>query len=474
MAALDPPTRYADERRMSENFDVIGPADGSVVVTRPWATERAIDDALSAAAASSSAWRDIALDERVALVLRMVDLLLSDETALGEELTLQMGRPSRYAAGELAGFAERARTMCQLAEAALAPHVPATKAGFVRRIERVPLGVVLVLSPWNYPWLTAVNAVVPALLAGNAVVLKHSDQTPLVAERFVAAARRAGFPGGVFDFVHATHEQVARMVRDSRVDHVAFTGSVEGGRAVQGAARDRFIDIGLELGGSDGAYVVEDADIPRAAAGLAEGAYFNSGQSCCGIERIFVAASRYDAFCQAFRAEAEALVLGDPREASTTLGPMVRARNAASFRGIIEDARRSGARDLLPPATSARDPYVSPVALLDTEASMPIRRLELFGPGALISPVAGDDAAIESINASPYGLTAAVYTPDLARAEQLAGRLDVGTVFANRCDYLDPELAWTGTKDSGRGHTLSALGFEGFTRPKSLHLRALP
>ncbi|MEM1416397.1 MAG: aldehyde dehydrogenase family protein, partial [Myxococcota bacterium] len=379
---------------------------------------------------------------------------------------------------ELGGFEDRARTMMRLAPEALAPLDPGPKEGFRRSIRREPLGLVLVLAPWNYPWLTAVNAIVPALLAGNTVLLKHSDQTPLVAERMSEAAKEAGLPPGVFAHVHASHVMVAHMVADPRVAFVAFTGSVAGGHAVQRAASERFVGINLELGGKDAAYVREDADLAQAIATTAEGAFYNAGQSCCGIERIYVHRDRYEAFVEGFVAEARRLVLGDPRDAATTLGPLVRVRNAEAVLRHVDAAIAAGARahlgaDEFPEAAARGLPYLAPQVLTEVDEGMELMREETFGPVVGIAPVADDAEAVRRIDASRYGLTAALFTRDLERAEALAAELEVGTVFANRCDYLDPELAWVGVKDSGRGVSLSRVAFEALTRPKSLHFRVL-
>jgi acyl-CoA reductase-like NAD-dependent aldehyde dehydrogenase len=278
------------------------------------------------------------LAERQRVCTAFVDALLEDEDEAAKELTWQMGRPLSQSPSEFRGFEQRARAMISLSDTALSTIDPGPKDGFERWIERVPLGVVLTVAPWNYPYLTAVNSVVPALLAGNTVVLKHSAQTPLVAERFQHAFDRAGAPASVFQHVHATHEQVARMVGSDDVAYVAFTGSVEGGRAVGRAASERFISTGLELGGKDPAYVRADVDFDHAVENLVDGAFFNSGQSCCAIERIYVHDSLYERFVEGFVSLTAAYRLGDPREAGTNLGPVVRTRAADFVRRHIAEA----------------------------------------------------------------------------------------------------------------------------------------
>jgi acyl-CoA reductase-like NAD-dependent aldehyde dehydrogenase len=373
------------------------------------------------------------------------------------------------------GWLLRGRTMVDLAPQALADIELGARDGFTRYIRREPLGVVFVVAPWNYPWLTAVNALVPALVAGNTVVLKHSEQTPLVAERIGRAAREAGLPEGVLQVLYLDHGGVADVIGDPRIAFVAFTGSVEGGHAIQQAASKRFIGAALELGGKDPAYVCSDADVVRTAANLVEGSFYNAGQSCCGVERIYVHRNVYDPFLEAFVSMANELQLGDPRDSSTTLGPVVRIRNAEGIQAQIDEAIAAGARPLLDPSHFAETerglPYMAPQALVDVDHSMRIMSEETFGPAVGIMQVRNDAEAIALMNDSLYGLTASVWTTDLEHAQQIGARVETGTWFMNRCDYLDPELAWVGVKDSGRGCSLSALGYAQLTRPKSFHLR---
>jgi acyl-CoA reductase-like NAD-dependent aldehyde dehydrogenase len=345
-------------------------------------------------------------------------------------------------------------------------------------VSREPLGTVLVIAPWNYPYLTAVNSIVPALMAGNAVILKHAAQTLLVGERFAQAFERAGLPAGVFHNLVLDHAQAEALIGAGGVQQVNFTGSVAGGRAMERAAAGRFLGLGLELGGKDPAYVRADADLAHAVENLVDGSYFNSGQSCCGIERIYVHAAVYDEFVDAFAALARQYVLGDPLDPATTLGPMARPAAADAVRAQTAEALAHGARALLDPAQFARDrpgsAYLGPQALVGVDHGMAVMRDESFGPVVGIMRVRDDDEAVALMNDSPYGLTASVWTRDLDAAEAIGARVDTGTFFMNRCDYLDPALAWTGVKDTGRGATLSRIGYETLTRPKSFHLRYEP
>ena len=453
----------------------ISPVDGRVYVERPLADAKAIDTALEAACQAQRSWAVTSPAARVGMLGRAVDAFVAKGGVIAEEIAWQMGRPIAHAPSEIRGFEERARYMLSIAEEALAPIDPGPKKGFVRRIKRVPLGVAAVIAPWNYPYLTAVNAVIPALAAGNAVVLKHSHQTPLCAERFAEAFAAAGLPPGVFQFVHLSHEDTGRLMGDRRVDTVCFTGSVAGGRAVVAATAAGFATSGLELGGKDSAYVRADADLQHAIDSLTDGAFFNAGQSCCGIKRIYVAAPVYERFVDGVVELTHRYRLGSPLDPETTLGPVVRTAAAQAVRAQVEAAIARGARQLIDRRCFGRDeegtPYMAPAVLVNVDHSHALMREETFGPAVGIMKVSGDDEALELMNDSAFGLTAAIYSADPERAEALGDRLSTGTVFLNRCDYLDPALAWTGVKHSGRGCTLSRLGFEHLTRPKSYHLR---
>ena len=462
---------------MSSTQKTITPIDGSVYLERPLAAQGDIESALARAMAAQREWKRVPISERIAILRRMVDWCVSRADKIGEELSWQMGRPIAYTPNEIRrGFQERALYMCSIAENALADVRVEPKTGFERFIRREPLGIVLVVAPWNYPWLTSVNAVVPALLAGNAVMLKMAQQTPLVAERYAEAFAAAGLPPGVFQYLHMDHDQTARVIGDARIAFVAFTGSVPGGHAVQRAAAQRFIATGLELGGNDPAYVRADAPLESTIENLVDGAYFNSGQSCCGIQRIYVHRSRYKAFVDGFVELTRKYRLGNPLEAATTLGPMVRADAAASVRAQIAAAVNQGAKALIDPKSFPADregtAYLAPQVLVDLEQRMIAD--EIFGPVAGIMPVESDEQAVDLMNDSKYGLTASIWTTDRDAALSIGDRIETGTWFMNRCDYLDPALAWTGVKDSGRGCTLSRLGFEAFTRPKSFHLKLTP
>jgi acyl-CoA reductase-like NAD-dependent aldehyde dehydrogenase len=453
----------------------ISPVDGRVYVERAPAAAAEIEATLQRARAAQLQWRRVPLTERAALMEKFCAAFESRAAEIGSELSWQMGRPIRHAPSEVRGTLERARYMIGAAAAALADVEPGPKPGFRRFIRREPLGVVFTVAAWNYPYLIAVNSVLPALLAGNAVILKHSAQTPLCAERFAECFAAAGLPPGVFQILHLEHADTERVIRDTRVDFVAFTGSVAGGRAVQRVAAERFIGVGLELGGCDPVYVRHDADVAHAIENIVDGAYFNSGQSCCGLQRIYV----HESVHQRFTAGCVDLIrqyrLGDPLDPATTLGPVVRTAAADTIRTQLRAAIAAGARPVIEEREFALSrpgtPYLAPQLLLDAPPDSVVMREEIFGPVAGVMKVHSDAEAVQCMNDSPFGLTAAVWTGDEAAALALGAQVDTGTWFMNRCDYLDPTLAWVGVKDSGRGCTLSVIGYEHLTRPKSFHLR---
>jgi len=460
---------------MSDVIRCVSPVDGRVYAERPAATDQAIAEAIARAKAAQQAWARVPVAERAKICSAAVGAMLAMKDEIVPELAWQMGRPIRYGAGELRGFEERARYMIAIAEKALAPIEPEPKDKFRRWIARAPLGLILVVAPWNYPYLTAVNSVIPALMAGNAVILKHAAQTLLVGERFQMALDRAGLPAGLFQTLMLTHGQTAKIISTRQVDQVNFTGSVAGGKAMEAAAAGTFIGLGLELGGKDPAYVRADADLAQAVENLVDGAFFNSGQSCCGIERIYVHAALYDRFVEGAVELTKTYVLGDPLQEATTLGPMVKADAATFVRGQVADAVKAGARALIDPKAFAADradsPYMAPQIVVGVNHTMSLMTEESFGPVVGIMKVADDAEAIRLMNDSAYGLTASIWTADADAAATIGDQVETGTVFMNRCDYLDPALAWTGVKDTGRGATLSPVGYETLTRPKSYHLR---
>lgn len=460
---------------MRDVHTIYSPIDGSAIAERELANDEHVEKVLSRAHHARLNWRNTPLTERIALCEAMVTWLEKNVTDIAHEITLHMGRPLRYTPNEiLRGAQERARHMMSIAADNLGDLAVPQTGGFTKFIRREPVGTVLIVAPWNYPYLTAINSLIPALLAGNTVVMKHASQTLLCAERFSQACEAAGFPDGVFQHIHADHAHVEKMIGDSRITFVVFTGSVNGGAAMERAAAGRFIGVGTELGGKDPSYVRADADLTRAVAENVDGAFFNSGQSCCGIERIYVHDSVYDAFLESYVDLTRQYVLGNPLEAETTLGPMVNASAAQFVRGQVSAALASGARALVDeshfPAASVGTAYMGPTVLVDVDHTMSVMRDESFGPVIGIMRVSDDSEAIRLMNDSPFGLTCSVWTQDIGAAERIGDQLETGTVFMNRCDYVDPALVWTGVKNTGSGIALSSLGFSPYVRPKSFHL----
>ncbi|WP_018429388.1 aldehyde dehydrogenase family protein [Hoeflea sp. 108] len=459
---------------MTETVKLKSPVDGSIYVERPVATDQAVNAAVERARTAQADWARVPVAERAAYMLKMLEALVGMSDEIVPELAWQMGRPTRYG-GEFGGVKERTQYMVEIAERALAP-VPASnpKDGFRRYVKKDPLGVVMVIAPWNYPYLTAVNTIVPALIAGSTVILKHAAQTLLVGERFAKAFEAAGLPKYVFQNLVLNHAQTEKLLGSGKIDHVNFTGSVAGGRAIEKAAAGTFMTLGLELGGKDPAYVLSDAKLDHAIVNLVEGAFFNSGQCCCGIERVYVHEKVYDQFVEGFIAETKNYALGNPLEQSTTMGPMAQARFADFIREQKAEALRKGAvahmntRDVHDKEGS---PYLPAEVLTNVDHQMSVMRDESFGPIVGIMKVRNDEEAIALMNDSPYGLTASIWTADTEHAISIGDRVETGTVFMNRCDYLDPALVWTGVKDTGKGAALSQIGYDNLTRPKSYHLR---
>lgn len=458
---------------MSDVARLISPIDGSVYAERACLDLGQVQAVVSNARQAQAGWAALTIAERASYCSAALAALAAMNDELVPEIAWQMGRPVRYG-GENGGVQERGQYMINIAEEALKPLVPEEKDGFRRYVKHVPLGVVTVIAPWNYPYLTAVNTIIPALMAGNVVILKHATQTLLAGERFAKAFEIAGLPKGVFSNVVLGHATTEALLASGTIDHVNFTGSVGGGRAIEKAAAGTFMSIGLELGGKDPAYVLPDVNVEHAVANLVDGAFFNSGQCCCGIERIYVHEAVYDKFIDGFVDLTSQYVVGNPLDTSSTLGPMAHARFADLIREQKAEALRKGAKahiNMQVENDRAGSPYLAPEVLTNVDHQMSVMREESFGPIVGIMKVRSDEEAVALMNDSNFGLTASLWTPDTDRAATIADQIETGTVFMNRCDYLDPGLVWTGVKDTGKGASLSSIGYGNLTRPKSYHLR---
>ncbi|MBO6885505.1 MAG: aldehyde dehydrogenase family protein [Marivita sp.] len=456
---------------MTKTVDLISPIDGSVYLTREVLTRDAAFDAAKRAKAAQSDWAARPLSERIALVRKAGDIIGQQKDRMATELAHQMGRPVRYG-GEYGGFNERLTYMADVAAESLAPMQIEDSDAFRRLIKRTPWGTVLVIAPWNYPYMTAINTVAPALIAGNTVILKHAGQTLAVGEHLAEAFHAAGVPEDVFQNLVLDHDTTSALLSERAVDFVNFTGSVGGGQAIERAAAGTFIPVSTELGGKDPGYARADANLDAAIETLLDGAMFNSGQCCCGIERIYVHESLYDKFVEKAVAWVNAQKLGNPLDPDTTMGPMANVRFAKEVRAQIEEALADGAKahiDTMPADDGGA--YLTPQILTHVTHKMRVMRDESFGPVVGIMPVKDDEEAIALMNDSQFGLTASIWSANTAAAEAIGDRVETGTVFLNRCDYLDPALCWTGCKDTGRGQGLSKLAYQALTRPKSYHLK---
>jgi acyl-CoA reductase-like NAD-dependent aldehyde dehydrogenase len=455
-------------------FNITSPIDNQVIATFEAATSEQINQTINKAVAAQKTWQETSIEQRAKMLNNAIQCIVMNQKQLGQELTRLMGRPIRYSAGEIAGLAERGRYMIDIAPGVLRDLTPERKPGVTRFIRREPLGVVFTIAPWNYPYLTAVNSVIPALMAGNTVILKHSTQTLPIAENFKKAMECAELPPDILQVLHLDHRQTAQVIQHQDINFVSFTGSVGGGEAIEAAAAGQFMGVALELGGKDPAYVRHDADIRHTAEQIADGAFFNSGQSCCGIERVYVQQSVYEEFVKTLVELAGQYVLGDPLDEQTTLGPMVSAKAADLVRQQVTQAVEKGAIAHIDtanfPLDKAGTPYMAPQVLTGVDHTMSIMTEESFGPVVGVMAVADDNEAITLMNDSQFGLTASIWTKDQAAAIGIGSQLQTGTVFMNRCDYLDPALPWVGVKQSGRGCALSVLGYEQLTRPKSYNL----
>ena len=460
---------------MSE-IKCVSPINGGIYATRRALTADGARERIARSKRAGRQWAARPVAERRDLVMKAMHQLATHQDEAAEEVAHMMGRPKAQFF-EFKGCLERAAHMADIAEEVLQPIVAENSDLFERRIEKEPVGVVLIIAPWNYPYLTAVNSLVPALIAGNSVIMKHAAQTLLVGERIVKAFEEAGFPADVLQNVFFDHATTAELIGAGHFGFVNFTGSVSAGQAMERAAAGTFTNVGTELGGKDPAYVMDDADVEAAAVTLMEGAFFNAGQCCCGIERVYVHESKFDAFIEKAVAEVNKLKLGNPLDAATTIGPMAHLRFAQEVRSQIREAIADGATALIDPAAFPADDggaYLAPQILVDVNHTMRVMRDESFGPVVGIMKVRSDEQAIGLMNDSEFGLTASLWTRDTERAAGIGAQLHTGTVFMNRCDYLDPAICWTGCKKTGRGTTLSVLGYNALTRPKSYHLKKAP
>lgn len=457
---------------------IVSPIDGQVAYQFEYLDDAGALALVERAHAAQREWKRSDMAERARLCQAMLEVFEQNADRYAREITTMMGKPLAEARAEIRTMRARVEALVALAPAALADERMPELSGFRRWIRHEPVGVVLDIAAWNYPLLVPINVVAGAVLAGDAVLIKHSPQTALCGAALARSFAEAGAPEGLVSDFLCTHETIARVLGRRVIDQVAFTGSVRGGHEVyRAAAQDNFMAVGLELGGKDPALVLPDCDFDFTVPNLVEGAFYNAGQSCCAVERIYVHEQIWDRFVEAYLEHTKQLKLGDPLAEGTTLGPVVGARAAARVQQQVASAIAAGARLLTDASEFSEVPdrspcYVAPMVLVDVDHSMALMREETFGPAIGLMKVRDEHQALALMNDSHYGLTASIWSRDDQRVEQLADVLETGTVFQNRCDYLDPQLPWVGVKDSGHGVSLSHLGLRALTRPKSFHLRS--
>jgi acyl-CoA reductase-like NAD-dependent aldehyde dehydrogenase len=458
---------------MGQILEVKNPYSQEVVAKYPIDSLAAVKEKLASLQNAQSSWKKVPQAKRTQLVQKALDYFTTNKEQIARDISQQMGRPISQSPGEIRGLLERANYLCSIAEEALKPKPLPEIPNFERAIVREPLGVIFVISAWNYPLLVTVNSVVPALLAGNTVLLKHSSQTPEIGKHFERAFQNLGKYKNLLHQVIIDHEATGKVIEELDVNHVVFTGSVTGGKQILKHTSQKFMQPQLELGGKDAAYIAEDADLDAAAETVVDGAMFNSGQSCCGIERAYVHRSVYDQFVEKSKKVIASYKLGDPLNETTNLGPLVSEKATRYAESQIQAAVKQGAKVVAGGKVQklAGGFFLEPTLITDVKQNMEIMQEENFAPILPVVPVDSIEQAIELVNDSQYGLTSAIFTKDLSKAKHFAENVETGTVFMNRCDYLDPALPWTGVKNSGCGSALSSLGFLSVTRAKALHFK---
>ncbi|KAL2018481.1 hypothetical protein VTK56DRAFT_766 [Thermocarpiscus australiensis] len=463
-----------------EVITTISPTTDEPIFTRNGISPQELEQVPDIAVQAFKSWRTTPLRHRQEIIKNALQILSQRQDELATELTVQMGRPIAYTPKEIATAIKRAEYLLKISDEVLKDTPGEAEKGFKRFIRKVPVGPVLIIFAWNYPYLILVNALIPALLCGNSVILKPSPQTPTVVEQVAKAFSEAGLPNGVIQYFHSGSPTVIEsIVRNPKIALVCFTGSVAGGLAVQRAASDRIVNVGLELGGKDPAYVRGDVDIAWAAEEIVDGAVFNSGQSCCSIERVYVDEKIHDEFVSAVQNVLKGYKLGDPLDEGTHLGPVISKRSKETIERHIRDALDKGAIDATPANETfsnlpKKGNFVVPTLLTNVDHSMTVMKDETFGPVIPVMKVKSDEEAVGLMNDSEFGLTASIWTKDTGKGYELSDAVEAGTVFVNRCDFPSPDLAWTGWKNSGKGVTLSRYGFDQFVKLKSYHLKDYP
>jgi len=451
---------------------IINPATGAVLIDVVADTAKTVRAKYDRARSAQPGWAATPVRKRLAAIARFREILVDRIPELARTLSLEVGKPIRQSRNELNGLTGRIDFFLKETERALREEKVHADGPMEERIGHEPLGVIANISAWNYPYFVGGNVFVPALAAGNAVLYKPSEFATLTGMHIADMLHAAGVPDDVFVLVVGDGKTGTVLLRQP-VDGVFFTGSYATGAKIAASTGRRMIKTQLELGGKDPIYVADDVDVKAAAAAVADGAFYNTGQSCCSVERVYVHEKIYGAFVDAFVAEVKGFTIGDPLAESTYIGAITRKPQVAILQKQVADATKKGARLLTGGAPiKGKGNWFAPTVLADVDHSMSVMRDESFGPIIGLQAVADDEAAIGLMNDTDYGLTAGVYSADEKRAKKILKQVDAGTVYWNCCDRVSPRLPWSGVKHSGIGLTLSTYGIQTFTRPKAWHLKS--
>lgn len=458
---------------MNEILKVKNPYSQEIIGEYPIDQLSSVKTKVTSANEAQLQWKKFSLEKRIELVQKALAYFTDNKELIARDISLQMGRPISQAGGEVNGLMERGNYLCSVAAESLKTLTLPEKPGFYRAISREPLGLIFIISAWNYPLLVTVNSVVPALLAGNSVLLKHSSQTPAIGAHFEKALGELGGIKNLLQQIVVNHETTGKIIEELDIQHVVFTGSVSGGAQILKHTAKKFMQPQLELGGKDAAYVAEDADIAAAAATVVDGAMFNSGQSCCGIERAYVHKDVFEEFIKQCKIVLNDYKMGDPLDKNTNLGPLVTEKAVKFVEAQVQAAVAAGAKVLVggKAVKLSNGFFFEPTLMVNVNQQMEVIQEENFAPVLPVVVVDSLEQAIKMVNDNQYGLTSAIFTKNMDQAKIFAEQVNTGTVFMNRCDYLDPALPWTGVKNSGCGSALSHLGFLSVTRAKAIHFK---
>jgi acyl-CoA reductase-like NAD-dependent aldehyde dehydrogenase len=454
-----------------QKLRVVNPATGKVAASLDADDAKGVKAKYERARTAQRKWAKVPLKQRLAAIAKFREKVVAETEKLAKILTTEVGKPISQARNELKGVIPRLDFFLEETARTLRPARVSRKGGSMEeRITHEPLGVIANISAWNYPWFVGANVFVPALLAGNAVLYKPSEYASMTGLEIARLLHESGIPENAFIALIGAGDVGAALLKQP-VDGVFFTGSYATGKRIAEAVRGRMIKLQLELGGKDPVYVCEDVDIAKAAAGIADGAFYNTGQSCCSVERIYVNEKVFKPFVDAFVAEVKGFRSGDPADEKTYIGPLTRAPQVKVLESQVSDAKRKGAK-VLAGGKRGKGNYFEPTVLVGVDHSMAVMRDESFGPVIGLMPVKDDAEAQRLMNDTDYGLTAGVYTADRKRAERILAGVHSGSVYWNCCDRVSPRLPWSGVGHSGVGLTLSTYGIETFTRTKAWHLRS--